>query len=68
LVNKAFEQLVSDKSLIETFNFLSSHAIRYDQQNKERAARQIDRIHQSSNATNRDEVKKVLALIQDSGG
>jgi hypothetical protein len=31
LVDTAFEELVSDKSFIETCNFLRSHAIRLDQ-------------------------------------
>jgi hypothetical protein len=42
LVDTVFEELVSDKSFIETCNFLRSHAIRLDQQYKEKAvARQI---------------------------
>jgi hypothetical protein len=41
LVDTIFEELVSDKSFIETYNFLRSHAIRLDQQYKEKAARQI---------------------------
>jgi hypothetical protein len=32
LVDKVFEELVSDKSFIETCNFLRSHVIRLDQQ------------------------------------
>jgi hypothetical protein len=35
LVDTVFEELVSDKSFIETCNFLRSHAIRLDQQYKE---------------------------------
>jgi hypothetical protein len=35
LVDTVFEELVSDKSCIETCNFLRSHAIRLDQQYKE---------------------------------
>jgi hypothetical protein len=41
LVDTVFEELVSDKSFIETCNFLRSHAIRIDQQYKEKAARKI---------------------------
>jgi hypothetical protein len=41
LVDTVFEELVSDKSFIERCNFLRSHAIRLDQQYKEKAARQI---------------------------
>jgi hypothetical protein len=36
LVDKVFDELVSDKSFIETCNFLRSHAIRLDQQYKEK--------------------------------
>jgi hypothetical protein len=41
LVDTVFEELVSDMSFIETCNFLRSHAIRLDQQYKEKAATQI---------------------------
>jgi hypothetical protein len=37
LVDTVFEELVSDKSFIETCVFLTSHAIRLDQQYKEKA-------------------------------
>jgi hypothetical protein len=40
-VDTVFEGLVSDKSCIKSYNFLRSHAIRLDQQYKEKAARQI---------------------------
>jgi hypothetical protein len=65
LVDKAFEELVSDKSFIETCNFLRSHAIRVDQQYKEKAARQIHNTSQSSNRAKKDKIKKVLALINE---
>jgi hypothetical protein len=39
LVDTVFEELVSDKSFIETCDILRSHAIRLDQQYKEKAAR-----------------------------
>jgi hypothetical protein len=68
-----FEALVSDKSFLETCNFLRSQAIRYDQQNNEKNARQINNASQSSGYTQKDKIKKVLALInelqvQDSAG
>jgi hypothetical protein len=49
LIDTVFEELVSDKSFIETCNFLRLHAIRLDQQYKEKAARQIHNTRQSSN-------------------
>jgi hypothetical protein len=36
LVDTVFEELVSDRSFIETCNFLRSHAIRLDQQYKKK--------------------------------
>ena len=39
MVNTVFEALVSDKPFTETCNFLRSHAIRHDQQAKEKGAR-----------------------------
>jgi hypothetical protein len=65
LVDTVFELLVSDKSFIETCNFLRSHAIRLDQQYKEKAARQIHNAIQSSNRFKKDKVKKVLGLINE---
>jgi hypothetical protein len=66
LVDTVFEELVSDKSFIETCFFLrSSHTIRLDQQYKEKAARQIHNTSQSSNRAKKDKVKKVLALINE---
>jgi hypothetical protein len=59
------EELISDKSLVETFNFLRSHVIRLDQQYKEKAARQIHNTSQLSNRAKKDKVKKVLALINE---
>jgi hypothetical protein len=52
LVDTVFEELVFDKSFIETCNFLRSHAIRLDQQYKEKAARQI---HNTSQLCSSDE-------------
>jgi hypothetical protein len=57
--------LISDKSFIETCNFLRLHAIRLDQQYKEKAARQIHNTSQLSNRAKKDKVKKVLALINE---
>jgi hypothetical protein len=54
LVDTVFEELVSDKSFIETCNFLRSHAIRLDQQYKEKAARQIHNNSQLSNRSKKD--------------
>jgi hypothetical protein len=65
LVDTVFEELVSDKSFIETCNFLCSHVIRIDQQYKEKAARQIHNTSQLSNRAKKDKVKKVLALINE---
>ena len=65
LVHTVFEELVSDKSFIETCNFLRSHDIRHDQQNKEKAERKIHNTSQSSSGTKRDKVKRVLALINE---
>jgi hypothetical protein len=60
-----FEELVSDKSCIETYNLLRSHAIRLDQQYKEKSARQIHNASKLSNRVKKDKVKKLLALINE---
>jgi hypothetical protein len=65
LVDTVFEELVSDKSFIETCYFLRSHTIRLDQQYKEKAVRQIHNTSQSSNRAKKDKDKKVLALINE---
>jgi hypothetical protein len=65
LVDTVFEAVVSDKSFIETCNFLRSHAIRLDQQYKEKAARQIHNTSQLSNRAKKDKVKNVLAPINE---
>jgi hypothetical protein len=65
LVDTVFEELVSDKSFIETCNFLRSHAIRLDQKYKEKATRQIHNTSQLSNRAKKDKVKNVLALINE---
>jgi hypothetical protein len=65
LVDTVFEELVSDKYFIDTCNFLRSHAIRLDQQYKEKATRQIHNTSQSSNRAKKDKFRKVLALINE---
>jgi hypothetical protein len=65
LVDKASEEVVSDKSFIESCDFLRLHAIRLDQQYKEKAARQIHDTSQLYNRAKKNKVKKVLALINE---
>jgi hypothetical protein len=65
LVNTVLEELVSDKSFIETCDFLRSHAIRLDQQYKEKAARQIHNASRISDRAKKDKVNRVLALINE---
>jgi hypothetical protein len=65
LVDTVFEEIVSDKSFLETCNFLRSYAIRLDQQYKEKAARQIHNASQLSNRDKKNKVKKVLGLINE---
>jgi hypothetical protein len=64
-VDTVFEELVSDKSFIETCKFLRSHVISLDQQYKEKAARQIHNASQLSNRAKKDKVKKVFSLINE---
>jgi hypothetical protein len=65
LADTVFEELVIDKSFLGTCDFLRSHAIRLDQQYKEKAARQIHNSIESSNIANEDKIKKVLAIIDE---
>ena len=67
MVDTVFEELVSVKSFIETCNFLRSHAIRRDQQNKEKSSRQIHNAYQSPGTgnTKKDKIKSDLALINE---
>jgi hypothetical protein len=65
MVDTIFEALVSDKSFLETYNFLRSDAIRHDQQNREKNARQINNTSQSHGTTKKDKIKTVLALIDE---
>jgi hypothetical protein len=51
---------VSDESFLESFNSLRSHAIRNDQQNKERSARQIHNTFRSPGTVT---IKKVKVEI-----
>jgi hypothetical protein len=63
MVDTVFEELVSDKSFIETCDFFRSHTITHDQQNKERSARQIHNTYQSpsTGTTKKDKIKNFLA-------
>jgi hypothetical protein len=63
LVDKVFEELVSDKSFIESCNFLRSHAIRLDQQYKENLQ---DRFKVLANypIAKKEKVKKDLSTNQ----
>ena len=63
LVDTVFEELVTDKSFIETCNFLRSHAIRHDQQNREKAARQIHNTNQVSGNTKKDNGQTSLSAL-----
>jgi hypothetical protein len=60
MIDTAFEALVIDKPFTETFNFLRSHAIRYDQQAKEKSARQIHNGYQPMNTSKKEKIKTVL--------
>jgi hypothetical protein len=64
MVDTVFEELVRVKSFIETCNFLRSHAIRHDQQSKEKATRQVNSTRQATSASKKDKVKLSLALVQ----
>jgi hypothetical protein len=52
-------------TFLETDNFLRSQTIRYDQQHKEKNARQIKNTSQSSGTLKKDKIKTVLALINE---
>jgi hypothetical protein len=66
MVGTVFEELVRNKSFIETCNFLRSHAVRHDQQNKDKATRQVNATSQPSTYNKKDKAKQVLALINES--
>jgi hypothetical protein len=57
-----FEESVSDKSFIETSNFLRSNGIRHDKQNKERISIHIHNSYKSPGTvtTKKDKIKNVL--------
>jgi hypothetical protein len=50
LVDTVFEELVRNKSLIETCNFLRSHAVSHHQQTKDKATRQVNVTSQPSSS------------------
>jgi hypothetical protein len=54
MVDTVFEALVNDKSFSETCNFLRSHAIRHDQEAKEKNTRQIHTTCQPTGTTKKD--------------
>jgi hypothetical protein len=54
LVDTVFEEVFSDKSFIETCNFLRLYTISLDKQYKEKAARQIHNTNQLSNRAKKD--------------
>jgi hypothetical protein len=64
MVDTVFE---SDKSYVVTFNFFEPHAIRYDQKNKERSARQIHNTYRSlgTGPTKKDNFETLLTLINE---
>jgi hypothetical protein len=65
LIHSVFEELVSDKSLINTCNFIRLHAIRLDQQYKEKAERQIHNTIQLCNRAKKYKDKNFIALINE---
>jgi hypothetical protein len=48
MVDTVLEELVRNKSFIETCNFLRSHAVRHDQHTKDKSTRQVNATSQSS--------------------
>jgi hypothetical protein len=65
MVDTVFEAVVSDKSFLETCNFLRSNVIRHDQQSKEKNARQNKSTSQSPGTSKKDKIKTVLALFNE---
>jgi hypothetical protein len=65
MADTVFDALVDDKSFSETCNFLRSHAIRHDQQVKEKNTRHIHNTCQPTGTTKKDKVKTVLELINE---
>jgi hypothetical protein len=65
MVDTIFEELVRNKSFIETYNFLRSHAVRHDQQFKDKATRQVNATSQPSSSNKKDKTRQVSALINE---
>jgi hypothetical protein len=65
MMDTVFEELVRNKTFIETCNFLRSHAVCHDQQNKEKATRQVNTTSQPSTSNKKYKTKQVLALINE---
>jgi hypothetical protein len=65
MVDTIFEALVNDKYFLETCNFLRSHAIRHDQQAKEKNSRQSHNTCQPTGTTKKDKIKTGMALINE---
>jgi hypothetical protein len=65
MVDMVFEALLNDKSFSETCNFLRSHAIRHDQQAKQKNARQVHSTCQPTSSTKKDKLKTVMTLINE---
>jgi hypothetical protein len=64
-VDTVFEEIVSDKSFIETCNFLRSHTIRLDQQYKEKLQDRFTTLANYSIEPRRTKKKRVLELINE---
>jgi hypothetical protein len=65
MVDTVFEALLNDKSFSEICNFLRSHAIRHDQQAKEKNSRQNHNTCQPMDTTKKGKVKTVSELINE---
>jgi hypothetical protein len=68
MVDTVFEEQVRNKPLIETWNFLRSHAVRHDQQTKDKATKHVNDTSQSTDSTSsykKDKTKQMLALINE---
>jgi hypothetical protein len=68
MIDTVFEELVRNKSCIETCNFFRSHAVHHDQQTKDKATRQVNATSQSTTSTSSnkmDKTKQDLKLIKE---
>jgi hypothetical protein len=65
LIDTVFEALGNNKSFSETCDFRRLHAIRHNQQAKEKNARQIHTTCQPTCTTKKDKVMTILALINE---